>query len=204
MDDKISSLLEQLQVEAKNNPNSVIALHRLGLAYWRAERYDEAVAAFQKALEIDPYSFEIRSNLGVLYLQMGRLEEGIAENQNALEIYPEATEAMVNIGSAYIQQQNWEGALKYLQMAIEKKSDMVPALTNLVTVLIALNRIDEAIDVGKKAVSLAPTFGLAHNNLAVALYHKGDKAGALQHAMKAKAAGHPVQDDFLAKLKTNS
>jgi Flp pilus assembly protein TadD len=85
-------------------------------------------------------------------------------------------------------------------MAVETKPDMVPALTNLTTVLIALDRIDEAVETGRKAVSLAPTFGLARNNLAVALYNKGDKAGALEQAMKARAAGHAVSDDFLAKL----
>ena len=77
---------------------------------------------------------------------------------------------------------------------------MVPAWTNLASVLVELEKYDDALEAAEKAVSLAPTFGLAHNNLAVALYFKGHTDRAKTHAQKARELGYPVHPDFMEKL----
>ncbi|HFC46481.1 MAG TPA: tetratricopeptide repeat protein, partial [Dissulfuribacter thermophilus] len=84
--------------------------------------------------------------------------------------------------------------------ALAIKPEMVPAWTNLASVLVELEEYDDAVEAAQKAVSLAPTFGLAHNNLAVALYYKGMVKEAKEHAEKAKELGYPVHPDFLEKL----
>jgi len=53
-------LVSALEQEVAANPNNVVAVHRLALAYWRADRLEDAVKAFQKAIVLDPNSFELR------------------------------------------------------------------------------------------------------------------------------------------------
>jgi len=84
----INDIINDLEKEVREHPNSVIAHHRLALAYWRGKRMNEAISEFEKALEIDPSSYEIRINLGTLFFQLGRIEDGIRENKTALDAHP--------------------------------------------------------------------------------------------------------------------
>ncbi len=201
-EERVSSvqLIPQLEQEVKDHPNSVVAVHRLALAYWRAERLEEAVKMFRRAADMDNTSFEIKVNLGALLFQMGRLEEGIEANEEALKIYPRSAEAHANIGSAYLQMQKWPEAAEAFKKALAINPEMVPAWTNLTTVLVELNELDDAVEAGRKATRLAPTFGLAHNNLAVALYYKGDQTGASEELSLAEHYGYPVHPEFKKKV----
>ena len=59
-----------------------------------------------------------------------------------------------------------------------------------------------AIATGKKLVALAPTFGLAHNNLAFAYYSNGEYNKAVEHIDKAIELGFEVPPEFLKKVET--
>ena len=48
---------------------------------------------------------------------------------------------------------------------------------------------------------MLPTFGLGHNNLAVAYYQNGEHDKAIEHADKAKELGFEVHPDFLKELE---
>jgi tetratricopeptide (TPR) repeat protein len=103
---------------------------------------------------------------------------------------------MSNIGAAYMNMQRWENAAEYFNKALEIKPELISALANLVTVNIGLDDLDSAIAVGEKAVSLAPKFGIVHNNLAVAYHYHGDYDLSLDHLEKAKKIGYPVSSQF--------
>jgi tetratricopeptide (TPR) repeat protein len=103
---------------------------------------------------------------------------------------------MSNIGAAYIQMRRWGDAAEYLNKALEIKPEMITVLANLVTVNVELDELDSAIAVGEKAVGLAPKFGVAHNNLAVAYYYHGDYDLSLDYLEKAKKIGYEVSPQF--------
>jgi tetratricopeptide (TPR) repeat protein len=103
---------------------------------------------------------------------------------------------MANIGAAYIHMQRWTDAAEYFNKALEIKPEMITALANLVTVNVELDDLDSAIAAGEKAVSLAPKFGVAHNNLAVAYHYHGDYDLALGHLEKARKIGYAVSPQF--------
>jgi Tfp pilus assembly protein PilF len=77
----------------------------------------------------------------------------------------------------------------------------VTAHLNLGNTYLSLNDIDKSIKHFSRAVELDDSFGMAHNNFAVALYHKGDKEKAKLHAYKAKVLGYPVHQDFLKAIE---
>jgi hypothetical protein len=49
-------------------------------------------------------------------------------------------------------------------------------------------------------VEIHPGFAMAHNNLAVALFHKGESERARKHVQEAKRLRYPVNTDFLKEL----
>ena len=62
---------------------------RLGTAYRLTGRYDEAIAAYQKALKLSPNSMVTHLGLTIAYTQLGRDEEARAHAAEVLKISPE-------------------------------------------------------------------------------------------------------------------
>jgi tetratricopeptide (TPR) repeat protein len=61
----------------------------LGNAFANSNRSDEAIAQFEKALEIDPGFHAAHTSLGVEFLSRGELEEARAHLERAIEIDPD-------------------------------------------------------------------------------------------------------------------
>lgn len=72
-----------------------VALHDLG-------RYEEAIACYDKALEIDPHAADVWYNKGLSLGYLGRYEEEIACYDKALGIDPHDADARYNNGLAEI------------------------------------------------------------------------------------------------------
>jgi len=69
------------------------------------QRYDEAIADFNKALELDPNSAEAFCRMGIAYLYKGDYDNAILNMEKGLKIDPALKETMS----------------KYLEEAKEKK-----------------------------------------------------------------------------------
>src|SRR5208283_3980359 len=68
------------------NQNCWAGYNNLGRSFFQKRQLDEAVAQFQKALEINPNYAEAYNNLGIALFRKGQLDEAIAHYQKALEI----------------------------------------------------------------------------------------------------------------------
>jgi len=64
-------------------------------------RFDEAIAGFKRAAELDPAAPVTYTYLGFAYHIAGRFDEGIAQLNKALEIDPNYPLALLNLGSIY-------------------------------------------------------------------------------------------------------
>ena len=61
---QLDGAIESLTEAVRLRPSSVPAYNDLGLAWARKGDVPMAVAAFKKALAIDPHNLEVRQNLG--------------------------------------------------------------------------------------------------------------------------------------------
>jgi TolB-like protein len=64
---------------AREDPVAIIAVHGLGMVYFYARRYDDALGAFRKALELDPNYFWSLLRRAQTKEQLGRIGEATAE-----------------------------------------------------------------------------------------------------------------------------
>jgi protein O-mannosyl-transferase len=85
----------------KYQPSFAPTLIRKGQLFVKWGLYDNAEAAFQKALQAQKQSSSALTNLGHLYLQTGQTEKTRAYLQQALEISPQDPEIMRRLGLAY-------------------------------------------------------------------------------------------------------
>jgi tetratricopeptide (TPR) repeat protein len=70
------------------------------VALFQKGQFDDAVAQFQKAVEINPDSFTIHYNLGSALFQKGELAEAITQFQEVLRLKPDFSPAQENLAKA--------------------------------------------------------------------------------------------------------
>ena len=84
----------------------------MGNLYERQGKFDEAVAAYQKALELKPAFTFALYNLGYVLLKHGRDNEAIEPLRKLLEIEPKHTYGNHALGLAYARTGNKTGAMQ--------------------------------------------------------------------------------------------
>lgn len=134
-------------------PEDAIAAANLGTTFQQEGRMEEAIAQYQKALEIDPDQADVHSNLGVVFLEMGRVDDSIAHLQKALQITPNYADAHYNLGNSLLRVGRVEEALAHYKKTFEIDPSNVEARNNMAWVLATWP--ETRIRDGKKAVELA-------------------------------------------------
>jgi tetratricopeptide (TPR) repeat protein len=132
-------------------------------------RYEEAIASFDKAIEVKPDFHEAWYNRGVALRNLERDEEAIASYDKAIEFKPDSHEAWNNRGAALGYLERYEEAIASFDKAIEFKPDSHEAWSNRGNALTNLERYEEAIASCDKAIEFKPDYHQAWYNRGVAL-----------------------------------
>ena len=185
------------------NPNTWFGRCNLGVVLFQKGRVDEAVAQYQKALEINPNYVAAHYNLGNALFQKGQLDEALAQYQKAVEINPNDAEAHVNLGNALFQNEQLDEALAQFQKAIEINPNDAETHYNLGNALFQKGQLDEAVAQFQKALEIDPNSFATHYNLGGALFQKGQLDDAItqfQEVLRLKPDFSPAQAN-LAKVQ---
>jgi len=159
--------------ELAKNPDSWLGYYGLGVALVTKGQVDEAMAQYQKALEIDPNSFEAHDNLGIALAQEGRVDEAMVQFQKTLKIDPNFAEAYRNLGTALVTKGQMNEAMAQFQKSLEIDPNSVEAHDNLGIALAQEGRVDEAMAQFQKSLEIDPNSVEAHDNLGIALAQEG-------------------------------
>lgn len=125
--DKAKAFYLEALEKTKNNTDAKFitssVTNNLGALYFRAKKYDESIASFQKALELDKelfgeYSHHMAlgtNNLANVYINKGELEQAKIYHTQAIETYeksglsnhPDCAVAVYNLGQVNHMQGNY-------------------------------------------------------------------------------------------------
>ncbi len=138
--------------------NNAIAHYNFGMTILPRGRVDEALAHFQKAVEIDPNYARAQVSLGAAFFQQGRVDEAIAHFQKALtmEITPDPSAVYYDLGIALLQQARVDEAIAHFQKAVEIQPGNVEFRTVLGYTLFQNGRMDEAIAQYQAVLKIRP------------------------------------------------
>ena len=102
-----------------NSPNSSINLYNKGVALVNLGKLDEAIKAYDKAIEINPQYADAWYNKGNILCQLGKFDEGIKAYDKTIEINPKYSNAWYNKGNALDDSGRHDEAIKAYDKAIE-------------------------------------------------------------------------------------
>lgn len=89
----------------------------LGRAYAGLKNHDEAIRAFRKQIEVDPYHARANGDLALELQQQGKIDEAIAAYRKQIEIAPSDKLTHKNLGLLLIQAKHDDQALTELETA---------------------------------------------------------------------------------------
>jgi tetratricopeptide (TPR) repeat protein len=89
----------QAQGIVKQDPKNLSAWIELGNVLMDSSRFQEAINAYQMALELDPKNVDVMVDMGSCYRGIGRPDMAVAEYRKALAINPRHLYAHRNLGT---------------------------------------------------------------------------------------------------------
>jgi tetratricopeptide (TPR) repeat protein len=149
------------------------------------EKYEEALKAFDKALEINPQFAEVLINRGIALNNLARYEEALEDFEKAMEINPDFAEAWTGKGVALYYLGRYKEALEAFEKAIEINPQYANAWYNKGITLDKLKKYEEALKAFEKAIEINPQYADAWNNKGVTLGHLKRYEDALKAFEKA-------------------
>ncbi len=164
------------------NPQDTLGWYYLGRTKYNENRFDEAVAAFQRCLKLDPKNVKAEDNLGLSYEGLNRTEDAIAAYKTALAWQADSPlkdpGPPLDLGSLLVDSGRAAEALPYLTEAARLSPQDYRVHRQLGKAYANLERLESARAELEKASQLAPQNAPVHFMLAQVYRKQGlmDKA----------------------------
>ncbi len=71
--------VEPLVAQLKTNPNDAAVLAQIGNVYYDTQLYKDAIAYYEKSLNVDPKNPSVRTDMGTAYFYLGDADRAISE-----------------------------------------------------------------------------------------------------------------------------
>jgi len=102
----------------RKSPYHARSNYTLGVYYFKARRYDDALRMYRLAMQYKPDYPEAYYRLGEYYFALGDAERSVVNYKKAIEIDPEFFEAHLNLGSVYLYLKRYAEAETYFNNAM--------------------------------------------------------------------------------------
>jgi len=182
--------IAKVETALESDPGIVEAHMLLGNFLAKSKRYDDAIAAYRKALALDAEHQGALFSLALAYKSLGRMKDAEAGFERARQLDPRATKPLWQLADLWMQAGQLDRAEGALKEALTRKVDRPSFLLKLAECQIEMKRYDEATASLREVVAAKPDLPLAHYDLALVHEARGD----LQKAMaeyEAELQRHP-------------
>lgn len=196
--DNSEDLTASLQKVLELYPDHAPAHHDLGGAYYQNGDNDNALVHYEKAVAIDPDNVIYQKSVADFYYSVsGKVEEALAMYLRVLDQQPADLVALLMAGHISVSLQQFEDAENFYKRVLEiepwnqdagmlleklqnrQKINATPASAEEqyadIQTMISDGRENEAVSALETLLESHPDFALAHNDLGVLYYQKGDK-----------------------------
>ena len=147
-------------------------------ANYALERYEDALADLNQALNLRPDHPDTINNRGVTHDSLKRYDEALVDYNRALELRPDHPETLNNRGVTYRNLDRYDEALADYNRALELRPDHPDTLNNRGVIYLRMERYVEALADFKRTLQLKPDQTLAVYNMAClfSLWRKPEEA----------------------------
>ncbi len=180
-------------------PGNPTAYCNLGLALRDQKKLPEAMAAYQRALDLDQRHANAHNGLGVVYFEQRNYEGALAAYRQARKLSPDNPIIHTNIGFALSRQGKRREAIAAYRAAIQADRKDALAWAALGQALRVEKKLDDAVALFRHAIRINPRCFMAHDELGIALGQQQDSAGAIA-AYRAAMKLDPEDADICQSL----
>jgi tetratricopeptide (TPR) repeat protein len=154
-------------------------LYSLGTALRQQGRLEDALMAFDKAVQFKPDKAELWIGLGRVLGDLKRPADALLSFQHALKLNPRHWDAAQECGAALCVLERAEEALPYFKLCMDLQPNHAATLNNLTRCLLSLKRLDEALVENQRAYAHDSGNADACDNLGIILERLGREEEAL-------------------------
>jgi len=162
------------------NMETAASLNDSGIALTEANRPNEAIPLFRKALIMEPENPLLWLNLGIAQQRTGDYEEAVDSFHRALGIDDSLSEAWLSLGLIYYEMEEFTLCRDCYQTALLHNGSDPKAWNNLGVLCFTEGNFEDARSCFEKAVSLAPHYYDALYNLKDTCRELGDYRAAAE------------------------
>jgi predicted O-linked N-acetylglucosamine transferase (SPINDLY family) len=146
-----------LSKAVRKNPADAAALAHYARALMAGQQPNEALAAYDRLLEMQPANFEAHYNRGVILSQQRKHAEALSSLDRALELQPNAAAVHFNRGVVLADLERHREALDSYDRTLALEANYAPAVANRAMVALSLCEWDRVGEITpEQAVMLAP------------------------------------------------
>jgi tetratricopeptide (TPR) repeat protein len=155
------------------------------LTLYGQRKYREAIAAFEKSLELNPQNARALYNLGLCHNRLNDAASARGAFERAIEADPAYANPHKSLGDLHRAGHNHTAAAAAYRQAIAVDPDYAAAYVGLAQVHIATGDLDKALPMLQKAVQVDPQFADSYLLLGNVLIRLGRSGEAVQYLRKA-------------------
>lgn len=181
--------LENLaQVLTAKYPDAIEGWKALSLAGYYGSRYEQALVANRKMVDLHPEQAQTHADLGLILWRLRRLDEAEASFLHALALESGVSDTHTNLGNVYKDQGRIGEAMSCYRRAIELDPNQATPYSNLGFLLLDLQHFRDAEACLRTALKLEPGSPFVLRNLSSALAKLGQLTEAESVIRRAIAA----------------
>jgi len=160
------------EIAVKNDPTNFELYIELGWAYFHADRLNEAMIAFQRAIALDSGAANAFNGVGRVYERLGPAQAALEAYEHAIALDPYAIAPYVGMGIIYFDHLfDYEAAIKAFQIGLKNHPEDAFAVALLGITYARMGRFEEAIASLQQAISIQPDNTFAYGNLSILYLH---------------------------------
>lgn len=155
-----------------------------GLVNGGKGQHNQAVADFQRALQIDPRSYDALQGLALAYNRLNKLELAESTYKKAIQLRPDLWTCYNQLGFFYLSHGRYRDAAVQFQKVIDMAPDSSWGYNNLGAAYMRLGQRSDALKMFEKVEQLRPDYS-ARSNMGSLCLQEGNYAKAAQWYSKA-------------------
>jgi tetratricopeptide (TPR) repeat protein len=159
----------------------------------------EAIASFDRAIQLDSSKTTAYSSLGAALFDQGKFTEAIPFFQKKIEVDSNNASAFLNLAFCYLKLERYKDAVEPLKKVVGLKPDNANAFDLLARVYLNLNKFNEAKDSYLKEIELNPSNCELQSNVGYCYMRLENPAAAVPYFQNA-ASCFPKKVDNLLNL----
>ena len=175
---------------------SPVLFNILGTVFVSQNKFQEALANYNKSIKINPHYVQAYNNLGVCMYKLGKITEAIQIYEKAMRIQPNHADVHNNLGVAFKELGENEKSIKYYQKAIEIQPNHADAHNNLGTAFKELKEYNKSMHHYEKTIQINPKFPIAYSNLGNVYKELGEYEKAISWYRKAIQINPEYADSY--------